>query len=66
MSAEKSRHAGNWLCNRKAAGIRRPELLLGSGLGFVDAFLDALSAAMAAAIKFLGAFDLFMGHEIAP
>ncbi len=50
----------------KTAGARRPELLLGSGLGFADAFLDALGTAMTAAIKFLGTFDLFMGHEIAP
>ena len=47
-------------------GNPRPDLLLGSGLGFVDAFLDALGTTMTAAIKFLGAFNLFMGHEIAP
>ena len=49
-----------------AAGIREPDLLLGSGLSFVDAFLDALGTTMTTAIKFLGAFNLFMGHEIAP
>ena len=43
-----------------------PDLLLGSGLSFVDAFLDALGTTMTTAIKFLGAFNLFMGHEIAP
>lgn len=31
-------------------------------LGFVDALLDALCAAMTTAIKFLLAFDFFMSH----
>ena len=61
----KSRHAGNRSRSGRAAE-NRARSILGSGLGFADAFLDALGAAMAAAIKFLGAFDLFMGHEIAP
>jgi hypothetical protein len=48
--------------------VRSPQtrLVLGSGLGFAHAFLEALSATMTAAVKFLGAFDLLMGHEIAP
>ena len=49
-----------------AAGAAGDRLLFCGGLSFVDAFLDALFATMAAAVKFLGAFDLLMGHEIAP
>ena len=47
--------------------IRSRDQLVPTFTGFfVDAFLDALGTTMTAAIKFLGAFNLFMGHETAP
>ena len=51
------------LCSR---GRRKAYAKLLSGLGFADAGLEALGTTMTAAVKFLGAFDLLMGHDIAP
>ena len=51
------------LCSR---GRREAYAKLLSGLGFADAGLEALGTTMTAAVKFLGAFNLLMGHDIAP
>jgi hypothetical protein len=59
---DRCRHAGNTL----QQGRREAYAKLLSGLGFADAGLEALGTTMTAAVKFLGAFDLLVGHDIAP
>lgn len=47
-------------------GGRNADALGLGGLGFVDALLEALLTAMAAAVKFLLAFNFLVSHLILP
>lgn len=58
----RSQHAEN--CSRELHEERQ-DLLFGC-LGFVNAFLKTLGAAMTTALKFLGTFDFLVGHVNTP